>query len=132
MKKPSKPFDVICPPLPKFSDDRGEIQTLLEGIPFSSVLRITSCKGAIRANHYHKEDYHYCILESGRMEYYERPVGDTGAPTCVTIHPGQVFYTRSMVEHAMKFIEDSVFWCFSRNSRAQANYESDTVRVKLI
>jgi len=124
--------DIICPPLPTFRDDRGEIQTLLEGVPFSSVLRISSRKGAIRANHYHKEDYHYCLLESGRMEYYERPVGSAESPTCVMIQPGQVFYTRSMVEHAMKFLEDSVFWCFSHNSRKQAAYESDTVRVKLI
>ena len=124
--------EILCPSLPVFCDDRGEIKTVVEGIPFSSVLRISSQKGAIRANHYHKEDYHYCILESGKMEYYERPVGSEEPPVCVVIIPGQVFYTRCMVEHAMKFLEDSVFWCFSKNSRKQENYESDTVRVRLI
>lgn len=125
-------LEILQPKLPSFTDDRGAIDTIVEGHAFSSVLKITSKKGAIRANHYHKEDYHFCVLESGKMEYYERPVGDQGKPTCVTITPGQVFYTKPMVEHAMKFLEDSVFWCFSKKSRKQENYESDTVRVKLI
>ena len=124
--------EIICPLLASFQDERGEIKTIVEGQAFSSVLRISSKAGAIRANHYHKTDYHYCFLESGRMEYYERPVGSKDAPKCVPIKAGQVFYTGPMLEHAMKFLEDSVFWCFSRNSRAQADYESDTVRVKLI
>jgi quercetin dioxygenase-like cupin family protein len=127
-----QPEKILYPTLSTFRDDRGEIQIVVEGVSFTSVLRITSKKGAIRANHYHKEDYHYCVLESGRMEYYERPVGSTEKPRRLLIQPGQVFYTRAMVEHAMKFLDDSVFWCFSKLSRQQANYESDTVRVKLI
>jgi quercetin dioxygenase-like cupin family protein len=123
---------ILCPPPPVHQDDRGDIQTVVEGKPFSSVLKITSKKGSVRANHYHKDDYHYCILESGKMEYYERPVGSQTPPVKVLIEPGQVFYTRPMVEHAMKFLEDSVFWVFAKNSRSQANYEEDTVRVKLI
>jgi len=126
------PEEILHSPAAVHRDDRGEIVTLIEGKPFSSVLRITSRKGSIRANHYHKEDYHYCILESGLMEYYERPVGNRESPVCLRIGPGEVFYTRPMVEHAMKFLEDTVFWCFSRNNRRQANYEADTVRVKLI
>jgi quercetin dioxygenase-like cupin family protein len=125
-------LEILQPKLPSFADDRGEIHTVVEGYPFTSVLKISSKKGAIRANHYHKEDYHFCVLESGKMEYYERPVGNKDKPTCVTITSGQVFYTKPMVEHAMKFLEDSVFWCFSKKSRKQENYESDTVRVKLI
>ena len=124
--------EILCSQLPSFSDGRGVITPLIDGKSFSSVLRITSKKDAIRANHYHKEDYHYCFLESGKMEYYERPVGSQEKPVCVCIQPGDIFYTRPMVEHAMKFLEDSVFWCFSKKSRKQADYESDTVRVKLI
>jgi len=37
-----------------------------------------------------------------------------------------------MEEHAMRFLEDSVMLCFARNSRAMADYEADTVRVRLI
>lgn len=115
-----------------YSDERGEIRTMLEGVPFSSVLRIVSKRGAIRANHYHREDYHYCYLESGRMEYYERPVGSSAAPKRVIITAGQTCYTAPRMEHAMRFVEDTVMWCFSRNNRAQAEYENDTVRITLI
>lgn len=115
-----------------YEDERGEIRSLLEGVPFTSVLRIVSRRGAIRANHYHQEDYHYCYLESGRMEYYERAVGSSEQPKPVIITAGRLFHTPPMREHAMRFVEDSVMWCFSRNSRAQADYEDDTVRVPFI
>ena len=121
---------VVAVPQP-FLDERGAIQNLVEA-PFTSVLWISSKAGAIRANHYHKTDYHYCWLQSGRMIYYQRPVGSSSEPEAVSIQPGQVFYTPPMHEHAMRFLEDSVFLCFARNSRQMADYEADTVRVPLI
>lgn len=123
--------DVIVPLPAPFVDERGEIQNLAEGA-FGSALVITSRTGAIRANHYHKTDYHYCWLQSGRVVYYYRPVGSKTPPAEITIGPGQVFYTPPMEEHAMRFLDDSVMLCFARNSRSMANYEADTVRVPLI
>ena len=114
----------------KYEDGRGVIESIINNKQFSSVLRITSAKGSVRANHYHKEDYHYCYLESGEMDYYDRQVGSEYPPTVTKIKSGDVFYTGPMIEHAMKFTEDSVFWCFSKLSRNQDNYESDTVRLK--
>src|SRR5260221_10659080 len=122
---------VLVPTPPPFVDERGAIQNLAEGA-FGSALVITSRAGAIRANHYHKTDYHYCWMQSGRVIYYERPVGSTAAPEAITIGPGQVFYTPPMHEHAMRFLEESVMLCFARNSRAMEHYEADTVRVALI
>lgn len=122
---------LVVPLPPPYVDDRGEIQNLAEGA-FGSALVITSRAGAIRANHYHKTDYHYCWLQSGKLLYYERPVGSTAEPVPVTITAGQVFYTAPMLEHAMRFVEDSVMLCFARNSRLMDNYEADTVRVHLI
>lgn len=112
-------------------DERGTIQNLAEAA-FGSALVISSKAGSIRANHYHKTDYHYCWLQSGRMIYYHRPVGSTERPAEVAIELGQVFYTPPMCEHAMRFLEDSVFLCFARNPRNMADYESDTIRVRLI
>ena len=37
-----------------------------------------------------------------------------------------------MVDHAMKFPEDTVFLTLSRNPRHQEAYESDVVRVEMI
>ena len=50
-----------------YVDERGLIQVLTD-LPISSVLVIRSKKGAVRGNHYHKEDFHYCYLASGLME----------------------------------------------------------------
>lgn len=123
--------DVMVPLPTPFVDKRGEIQNLVEGA-FGSALVITSRAGAIRANHYHKTDYHYCWLQSGRVVYYSRPVGSKAPPAEINIGPGEVFYTPPMEEHAMRFLEHSVMLCFARNSRTIANYEADTVRVPLI
>ena len=129
---PAAKHDILQAAPAAFTDERGEIRALLEGIPFQSVLRIVSRAGAIRANHYHRQDYHYCYLESGRMEYFERPAGAGEPPHRTLIESGQIVYTPPMTEHAMRFLEDSVFWCFSRNNREQSHYEADTVRVKLV
>jgi len=43
-----------------------------------------------------------------------------------------MFYTPPMVEHAMKFLDDSVFYVFSNSNREQSNYEADVVRIQLI
>ena len=111
-----------------FVDERGQILNLVDA-PFTSAAVITSVKGAVRGNHYHKDDYHYCWLQKGRMLYYHRPVGDTAAPTEWVITAGQMFYTPPMYEHAMHFTEDSVLLVFAKNNREMANYEADTIRV---
>ena len=112
-------------------DVRGAIVNLVDA-PFGSAAVISSVKGSVRGNHYHKTDYHYCWLQSGALVYYHRPVGDPSPPSQWTIEPGDIFYTPPMYEHAMRFTEDSVFFVFARNNREMENYEADTVRVALI
>ncbi len=92
-------------------DQRGVIQSLLE-LPIRSVGIIKCVKGAVRANHYHKTDWHYCYLLSGSLEYFERPVGSSSIPEPVIIKAGQLFFTPPMVEHAMRFLEPSEFLTF--------------------
>ena len=93
-----------------FIDDRGSIQSLvsLDEPKIQSAVLIESKKGSVRANHYHKEDWHYCYLISGSIDYYYREVGDKDKPSLAQINPGDVFYTPALVEHAMFFKEDSV------------------------
>ena len=122
---------VIVDLSPPYVDERGEIQMLAE-FPIASALVITSNSGAVRGNHYHNTDEHYSYLASGRMEYHHRPAGSTNPPEVVTIEPGQMFYTPARTEHAMRFIEDSVFYVFSTEKRDQESYESDVVRVKIL
>ena len=119
---------VIIPQRQPFVDERGEIRNLIDA-PFTSAAVITSVKGATRANHYHKTDYHYCWLQSGGLIYAHRPVGSTFPPEQWVIKPGQIFYTPPLYEHVMYFTADSVMLAFARNNREMANYEADTVRV---
>lgn len=119
---------VIVPVRKPFVDERGEILNLLD-LPVKSAAVIRSVKGAIRANHYHKTDFHYCWLQSGALRYYHRPAGSTRAPQRWTIKPGQLFYTPPQYEHMMEFTKASVLFVLARNSRLMANYEADTVRV---
>ena len=118
----------IVPPRPPFIDARGEIRNLIDA-PFTSAAVIRSVKGAVRANHYHKTDYHYSWLQSGGLIYYHRPVGDSNPPQQWVISPGQIFYTPPMYEHTMQFTEESVLFVCARNNREMAHYEADTVRI---
>ena len=119
---------VIIPVRAPFVDDRGEILNLVDA-PFTSAAIVTSVKGAIRGNHYHKTDSHYCWLERGGLVYFHRPAGSAEPPGRWVIKRGELFYTPPRYEHAMHFTEDSVMVVLGRNNREMANYEADTVRV---
>ena len=123
---------------PDFVDARGAITKLLDDgkTSIKSILLITSTKGSIRANHYHKEDAHYVYMYSGKMEYVEAPLID-GQPDIsqevkVELVAGDMIYSPPMIAHAMRFTEDTVWVVMALKSRSHENYEEDTVRVKLI
>lgn len=115
-----------------FVDARGAIQTLVEDRKITTIQVITSKAGSVRANHYHKTDWHYNYLVSGKMKYHYRPVGSQAAPSVLVVEAGQMVYTPSLVEHAVEYVEDSVFINMAGSPRDQAAYESDLVRVELI
>src|SRR3990167_1921268 len=114
--RPTGAGDAIIPLRKPFVDARGAIQNLIDA-PFTSAAVITSVKGAVRGNHYHRTDYHYCWLQRGGMVLYQRRVGDTRQPQRWVIKPGQIFYSPQMYEHAMHFTKDSVMLVFARNNR---------------
>ena len=114
-----------------YIDGRGAIQPLVAG-GFESAQLITCNKGAVRANHYHKKDWHYCYMVYGAMRYYSRPAGSDESPTWILVTAGQTVYTPPMEDHAMEFLEDSAFVNFAGRPRDQGDYEDDLVRVELI
>ena len=125
------PKDVIVKLEPPYQDSRGIIQPLVN-IPMESCVIITSKKGTIRANHYHKTDWHFCYVLEGSIDYYHRPVGSKESPKKVEIKKGELFFTPPMIEHAMVFHEDTTFVTLGRNSREQKVYEVDVIRTDLI
>ena len=113
------------------ADNRGSIIPVVDEKMESCVI-ITSKKGTVRANHFHKTDWHYCYLTEGEIDYFWRSTGDKKDPKKVTIKPGQCFFTPPMVDHAMVFTKDSSFICLGRNPRDQATYEADITRINLV
>ena len=118
---------------PDFVDDRGEIIKLLDDgkTLIKSVLLITCKKGAIRANHYHKNDTHHVYMLYGSMEYTEQDLNTKKSETIV-VNKGDLVFTPPMMPHAMKFLEESAFLTLATESRHHEHYEDDTVRIKII
>tara|TARA_B100001250_G_C19636724_1_gene716331 strand:+ start:123 stop:566 length:444 start_codon:yes stop_codon:yes gene_type:complete len=114
-----------------FEDDRGFIQMLVN-TPIKNVTLIKSNKGAIRANHYHKTDWHYMYMFEGESDYYYRPAESDEEPKKIVWRKNQLIFTPPMEEHTTVFTQESLFIAISRNPRDQEAYEADVKRVELI
>ena len=114
-----------------FVDLRGSIQPLVDSIMKSAVM-IHSKAGSLRANHYHKTDWHYCYVISGKIEYYYKELNSDKTPELLIVEQGNMVFTPPLVEHCMKFPEDTLFLTLSRNPRDQETYELDVIRTNLI
>ena len=127
-KWPSTPLVDLGKP---FVDQRGSIQPLVD-LMMKSAVMIESKAGTLRANHYHKTDWHYCYVIKGRIEYFHREVNSKKKPELIIVEKENMIFTPPMVEHCMKFPLDTLFLTLSRNRRDQKTYEEDVVRTNLI
>ena len=125
---PSTPLVNLGTP---FVDKRGSIQPLVD-LMMKSAVMIESKAGTLRANHYHKTDWHYCYVIKGKIEYFHREVNSTKKPELIIVEKENMIFTPPMVEHCMKFPLDTLFLTLSRNPRDQKTYEEDVVRTNLI
>ena len=114
-----------------FVDLRGSIQPLVDSIMKSAVM-IHSKAGSLRANHYHKTDWHYCYVVSGKIKYYYKELNSDKGPELLIVEKGNMVFTPPLVEHCMKFPEDTLFLTLSRNPGDQETYELDVIRTNLI
>jgi len=85
-----------------FIDARGNIQPLVDEMMRSAVM-IESKAGSIRANHFHKTDWHYCYVISGQLEYLHRPTGSDAEPAVIVVDEGEMVFTPPLVDHGMRF-----------------------------
>lgn len=116
---------------PAVVDARGAISNLFEG-RIEHVALITSKKGSVRANHYHKEDQQHIYLISGAYESHSVDTRNTSKKQVLKVIPGDIVFTPALIAHAQKFTEDSVFLAFSTRQREQGKYESDTIAYQVI
>jgi quercetin dioxygenase-like cupin family protein len=112
-----------------FSDARGTIRNLLEQ-SCGGVSIIESKAGSRRSDHHHVSDGHWLYVLSGRMEYWERPVGSQDKPERVTVNQGEMIWTGPGIEHATVFPVDTVLISMSLRPRDKANHEADLIRLE--
>jgi len=106
-------------------DPRGEIYNLFEGT-LGHVALITSKKGSVRGNHYHKLDHQYIYLVSGAFESHCCEVNQPGKKQVLKVRAGDLVNTPPLIAHAQKFTEDSVFLALTTRERESGKYEDDT------
>lgn len=112
---------------PNFIDVRGAITNITPDVEIRDILYITGKKGAVRGNHYHKKDRHFCYVLSGKIQYeWEDEGGEKGSLTLV---PGDLVVNDILEKHRFIFKTDGAFIAMATEPRNQENYESDTVRV---
>ena len=111
-----------------FSDDRGVIINLADG-NLSDVALIDSNEKAIRANHYHKQDWHLCFLLEGEFEYSWFKIGETMISRTI-VKAGEMIFTPRMTAHRFVFLSKSRLITISKLSRISNRYDEDTIKVK--
>ncbi|MBC7864447.1 MAG: WxcM-like domain-containing protein [Bacteroidia bacterium] len=116
---------------PAFTDDRGEITNIFEGT-IEHIAIITSKKGTVRANHYHKHIHQYIYLVSGLAETHCCEVNKPENKSMLLVKPGDLINTPPMIAHAQVFLEDSVFIALSTQKRHNGKYEEDTTAFKVV
>ena len=113
-----------------FEDKRGKIFNIAN-LLFRSCALIKSKKNSIRANHYHKKDYHVMYVVKGEIDYFYKKIKGKKI-NYIKVKKNELIYTPPMEIHATYFPKNTVLIVSSKNPRDQATYEKDTVRVEMI
>ena len=110
-----------------FEDERGKIIDIIEKEDIEYVTLISSKKGAIRGNHFHKKSVQYTYVLNGSFELYTK-IGDEETKKTI-IKSGDLALTPAMEKHTLLALEDSEFLVFTRGPRGGEDYETDTYRL---
>ncbi len=117
---------------PTFSDERGVITDILSG-EMQNLGIITSKKGSVRGNHYHKAQTQYTYVLKGRIEMTTKDLREPNSvPKTATISEGELITHPAMVAHTYKALEDTVFLAITTKMRDKGGYEDDTFRIELV
>lgn len=117
----------LIPITNKYADERGIIENITPPVQIRDILYITGEKGAIRGNHYHKKDTHYCYIISGEIKYSWKDHGSEKVYDMV-LKPGDMVVSRPLQLHRFEFLAKGAFIAMATESREQENYEEDTIR----
>jgi oxalate decarboxylase/phosphoglucose isomerase-like protein (cupin superfamily) len=110
-----------------FKDERGKIVDILEKEVIEYVTLISSKKGAVRGNHYHKESVQYTFVLKGSLKLLTQMPREE--VKIMIIKSGDLVLTPPMEKHTLIALVDSEFLVFTRGPRGGKNYEKDTYRL---
>jgi quercetin dioxygenase-like cupin family protein len=116
---------------PVFKDRRGSVYDIVEK-KVGHVGVITSKRGAVRGNHYHKRSVQYTYVLSGTVRYTQKDTrGKTAKRESIILRPGDLVETPPLVAHSLKFLQDATILDITTKSRHSGGYEKDTIRTEL-
>jgi quercetin dioxygenase-like cupin family protein len=112
---------------PAFSDARGDIIDILKNSTVEYATLITSKRGAIRANHFHKETYQYVYMLEGRTRVVSQMPGDPVEE--VVLEKGDLIVNVPLERHAFEAVDDCTMLVLTKGPRGGDDYEKDTYRL---
>ena len=112
---------------PSFQDKRGVIQDILINEPIEHITVITSIKDVTRGNHFHKKTIQWVYVHSGKLKSLTQKENENVVSQI--LEPGDLIKTEVLEKHALKILEYSIFYVFTKGPRGGDNYEDDTYRL---
>lgn len=112
---------------PAHTDERGVIKDLLQDERINAVTILSFEKGAVRANHYHKETYQWNYVLSGSIKLITQLPNQEKAETIM--NKGDFVLTVPGESHALTAVESSELLVLTKGPRSGNNYENDTFRL---
>ena len=111
-----------------FEDARGAITDIFVSEPKEHCTIISTNKGGIRGNHYHKVSRQYDFIVKGSFKIYSQNIGDTKVSEAI-VGPNDFLTWEPNEAHEFVALEDSVFVTFVNGLRGGDDFEKDTFRV---
>jgi quercetin dioxygenase-like cupin family protein len=113
-----------------FTDARGTIADILYKVVIEHVAIITSKRGVVRGNHFHKLTTQHLYVVKGALEYfYEEIDKEHPGPRSIRLVEGDLVTSPPLEAHAMHFLEPTTMIVLSSGLRGGEDYEKDTYRV---
>jgi len=111
-----------------FEDARGKIIDIIVSDAKEHCTLITTAKGSVRGNHYHKLSQQSDFVVSGSFKIYSQKVGESHIEEA-TVRANDFVTWEPNESHEFVALEDSVFLTFVNGPRGGDDFEKDTFRI---
>lgn len=117
-----------------FKDVRGEIRDILVGEKIDTITLITSKKGSVRGNHFHKKTDQFDYILSGKFECATKDMKNKNSRVVKKVlNVGDVAYHPRNEAHAFKALTTGAsFLSLTRGPRQGDNFENDVYRLETL